>query len=143
MRSSDPLDRLKLIGARPRAARIVDFFSRVDESAILRGSSPARSRDRPERPVCPVVSFAAVLDDPFQGRVGDQAAIPIVLAIDLDGGKAGRQRSARHDVLGPDRVGVAVEIDEIARPDVDRARAKARYARHSGDQSPPGAPACA
>src|SRR5262249_39240206 len=36
------------------------------------------------------------LDQPPERRVRDQAAVPVVLALDLDGGKAGRQRAARH-----------------------------------------------
>src|SRR5207302_5758005 len=54
------------------------------------------------------------LHDPLQRCVGHQAAIPIILAIDLDGGEARRQSAARHDVLGADRVGGRVEISEVA-----------------------------
>src|SRR5262249_13754342 len=64
----------------------------------------------------------------LQWRVGHKASIPIVLAIYLDGGKAGWQCSARHDVLWPNRVGFGVEVDEIARPHIDSARAVTRDA---------------
>jgi hypothetical protein len=65
-----------------------------------------------------------LLDHPLQGRVRDEAAVPVVLAFDLDRGKTGRQRAARHDVLGADRVRRAVEIDEIAGAHVDRPDAE-------------------
>jgi hypothetical protein len=39
-----------------------------------------------------------------------------------------RQRAARHDVLGPDGVRVRIEIDEVARPHIDRANAEAERA---------------
>ena len=62
-----------------------------------------------------------VFDDPFERRVGDEAAILIMLALDLNSGKAGRQRPARHDVLGTDPVCLGVEADQIARTHIDGA----------------------
>ena len=52
-----------------------------------------------------------------------------MLAIDFDRRKAGWECSAGHDVLGRDLVCVRVEVDKIARPDIDRARAEARHSR--------------
>src|SRR5262249_61640291 len=49
-------------------------------------------------------------------------------AAHLDGGTAGRRSAARHDVLGPDLVGVRIEIDEVAAADVDGADGKAHLA---------------
>ncbi len=40
------------------------------------------------------------VEHPLQRRVGDDAAVPVVVAVDLDGGEARRQGAARHDVLG-------------------------------------------
>jgi hypothetical protein len=51
-----------------------------------------------------------------------------VLALDLDGREAGRQRAARHDVLRADHVRVGVEVDEVAAAHVDRAEAQVRLA---------------
>ena len=68
------------------------------------------------------------LNDPLQWGVGYEAPVPIVLAIDLDGGKAGWQCPARHDVLWPNRMGFCVEVDEIARPHIDGAGAVTRDA---------------
>jgi hypothetical protein len=76
-----------------------------------------------------VLAAGVALYHPLQRRVGHEAAIPVVLAIDFDRGKARWQCSARHDMLRPDLVGVGIEVDKIARPDIDRARAEAR---HSG-----------
>ena len=70
----------------------------------------------------------AVVDDPLQRRVRDEAAVPIIFAFDLDGREAGRQRAARHHVLGADRVRRVVEIDEVAGANVDRADAEAHFA---------------
>src|SRR5262249_28655611 len=53
---------------------------------------------------------------------------PIELAVHLDGGTAGRQRAARHDVLGPNGVGGRIEIDEVAGADVDGPDAEAHRA---------------
>src|SRR5437899_2619101 len=39
----------------------------------------------------------------LQRRVGKESSVPILFAVDLDWGKARRQRPAGHDVLGTDR----------------------------------------
>src|SRR5215470_14343851 len=65
---------------------------------------------------------------PLQRRVGDETAVPIELTIYFDCRTAGRQRAARHDVLGPDLVGRRIEIDEIAAADVDGADAEPHLA---------------
>jgi hypothetical protein len=46
----------------------------------------------------------ALPGEPFQGRVRDDAAIPIVFAVDFDRGEPRRQRAARHHMLGPDDI---------------------------------------
>src|SRR5262249_8147178 len=61
---------------------------------------------------------------PLQGCVGDEAAIPIILAVDFGCGKTGRQRAAGNDVLGPDAMGRVVEIGEVTGSDVDGANAE-------------------
>src|SRR5580704_15190594 len=53
----------------------------------------------------------AVSGEPFQGRVRDDAAIPIVFAVDFDRGKPRRQRATRHYMLGPNDILCRVEID--------------------------------
>src|SRR5262249_38631246 len=55
-----------------------------------------------------------ILREPLQWCVGDQAAVPIILAFDLGRGKPRRQRSARHDVLGADGMCRSIEVHEIA-----------------------------
>lgn len=64
------------------------------------------------------------IDHPLQKSVRDETAVPVVLAFGLDGREPGRQRAARHDVLGPEGVRRRVEIDESARPDVECAYAQ-------------------
>jgi hypothetical protein len=58
-------------------------------------------------------------------RVGDDAAIPIVFAVDFDRRKTRRQRTARHHMLGPNDVRRRVEIDQLAASRIDAAEAKA------------------
>src|SRR5947207_1796452 len=69
-----------------------------------------------------------VVDHPTQRRVRDQATVPIVLALDLDRGKSGRQCTARHHVLRADAVRCRVEIGDVAGADVYRADAEAHGA---------------
>ena len=58
----------------------------------------------------------------LQRRVGDDAAVPVELAVDLDRREARRQGAAGHDVARIEATGIAgVEVPEVAVPDVDRA----------------------
>src|SRR4029453_17672955 len=95
-----PLHALETAGAGSSKARINDPFPpRLDFGDMTReiaASAPEINLEG-ER-----VLPRHVFDDPFQRRVGDEAAIPIMLAVDLNGGKAWRQCAARHDVLGAD-----------------------------------------
>jgi NTE family protein len=56
-----------------------------------------------------------VSNTPLQWVVsGDSRHVPIELAFNLDRGKTGRQRTRRENMLGPDGVGLGVEIGEVA-----------------------------
>lgn len=66
-----------------------------------------------------------VLEHQVERRVGDQAAVPVMGAIDLDCRKAGGQGTARHDVLRDDVPVLAVEVAKIALLHIDRADRKA------------------
>ena len=74
-----------------------------------------------------ILAPRVALDHPLQWRVGNKAAIPVLLAVDFDGRKAGRQCPARHDMLGGNLLSAGVEIDKIAGPDIDCAGAEARH----------------
>jgi hypothetical protein len=63
----------------------------------------------------------------LQWRVGKEASVPILLAIDLNRRKTWRQRPAGHDMLDADRHLSAVEIGEIAGLDVDGADAQPHF----------------
>src|SRR4029077_9024256 len=69
-------------------------------------------------------STRVIVHHVLQRRVGEKPAIPIPLAIDLDGREARGQRSAGHDVFGPDCDLLAVEIGKVAGAHVDRADAQ-------------------
>ena len=47
-------------------------------------------------------------------RVGEDAAVPVQLAVDAHGGKCRRQRTGRHDVLHVQLAAAAVEIRHLA-----------------------------
>ena len=75
------------------------------------------------------VVVGLVIQHVIERRVGGDAAVPIMLALDYDGGKARRQRAGRHDVLGADLLAEPLELDiveiaEIARGHADRADAE-------------------
>src|SRR5208283_3972086 len=58
---------------------------------------------------------------PLQRRVGNEAAVPIMLALDFGGGKAGRQGAARYDMFHADIMRGVVEMDEVAGFHIHRA----------------------
>ena len=122
-RTPNPLHAFEVVGARPRSARVLDFLLTCDHFGNIARSLATRAPEidlKGER-----ISLVAIIDHPLQRRVGDETAIPVVLAFDLDGRKARRQGAACHDVLGPDRVGSRVEVHEVASPDIDGTRAEA------------------
>src|SRR5882672_2400360 len=118
---------LVLVCGRPRAARKADVLRPqigigkiVWELALCAPEIDLEGERVSPRPT---------VEHPLQGRVGNYATIPIILAIDLGGRKAWRQRAAGDDMRRGDPVGGGVEIDEIPGPHVDRADAQARAAR--------------
>src|SRR5262249_51339449 len=71
----------------------------------------------------------AVLEHPLQRGVRDEATVPVVFTLDLDGRKARRQRAASHHVLGADRPCRVVETDEVAGACVDGANGEVHFTR--------------
>src|SRR5271165_6558932 len=69
-------------------------------------------------------SARIVIENVLQGRVRDEPAVPVVLAVDLNGRKTRRQRTARHDVLGSNGDFLAVKIGKAAGPHVYRPHAE-------------------
>src|SRR6202035_2001322 len=57
--------------------------------------------------------------------IGKESAVPIVLAVDFNRWKAGRQRTARHNMLGADNDMRTVEIGKLPGPHIDRTNAQA------------------
>src|SRR6516164_6561962 len=109
------------VGAVDRSARIQNILqSRENLRNILRelaGRSPEIHLEG-ER------VRQALSGEPFQGRVRDDAAIPIVFAVDFDRGKPRRQRAARHHMLGPNDIRRGVEIDQLTTSRIDTAEAE-------------------
>src|SRR5271154_1532333 len=107
----------RLDAARVRLEYVISFC-RVLTSAMLRGNLP---RDDHRSTWNERVALRLGADHPKQWRVGDDAAIPIMLTLDLNCGKCRRQRAAGHDMLRPDVMPGAVKGNEIAGPHVDGA----------------------
>jgi hypothetical protein len=57
----------------------------------------------------------------IQRRVGDHAAIPVILAVNFYRRESWRQRAGCHEMLGTKLLAPIVEVGEIARPHVHRA----------------------
>ncbi len=109
---------LELVGACPRSARKLDLLLTCgDLGHVARKLAPRAPEIDLESEG--ILSAGVALDHPLQRRVGHEAAIPVLLALDLDGGKAWWEGAACHDMLRPDRMSGAVEIDEVAGPDID------------------------
>src|SRR6266536_387828 len=120
-RVAKALDIFELIGAGARAARIAVLLFPGDVAWEIALCIPEVDLEGEG------IAARLGIDHPLQRRIGNEAAVPILLAFDLDCRKTGRQRAAGHDVLRPDGVSGVVEIDEVAGSDVDRARAEARH----------------
>src|SRR5438105_12928640 len=114
------------VGIRTGAARVLDLFlTRRDLGHGVREiAGRAPEIDLKSERVLARLAF----EDPVQGRVRDESAIPVMLPVNLDRRKAGRERTAGHHMLGTDLVGRIVEIDEITRLDINRPQAQTHLA---------------
>src|SRR5215475_15014700 len=65
------------------------------------------------------------VEHPLQRSVGNKSTIPIILPVDFGGRKAGRQRTAGHDVLRPYAMGGGVEIDKVSSTNIHGPDAEA------------------
>src|SRR5262245_15580353 len=125
-RDPNALNLLELIGVGPRPAGILNLLLPRQDIVEIARQLAARTPQvdlEYER-----VEAGIALHHPLQRRVRDETAVPIQLAVHLDGGTTGRQRAGRHDVLGPDLVGGGVEIHEVAAANIDRAHAEPHLA---------------
>ena len=66
-----------------------------------------------------------IIQHVLQRRVGDETAVPVIFAVDLDRWKTGRQRAARHHMLRANGDFRAVEIGEAAGAHIHRSHAEA------------------
>ena len=98
-------------------------FSRSCASRIESGSCPRalnRSTWKTSRS-----SIFSLVEHVVERRVRDEAAVPVMLAVDLDRRKSWRQCARGHDVLRADLLFRVVEIGEVAGAHVHRADAEA------------------
>src|SRR5215468_3994474 len=65
------------------------------------------------------------VEHPLQRSVGNKSTIPIILPVDFGGRKAGRQRTAGHDMLRPYAIGGGVEIGKVPSTNVHGAHTEA------------------
>ena len=96
-------------------------------SNTVSGTAPLRA-EQVELEDAHVRARTALLQHVMQGRVGDEAAVPVGLLVDHDRREARRQGAARHDVLGADLLLGGVEILHIAGAHLHRAHAQAHGA---------------
>ena len=81
-RAAVALDVPEGVGTGAGSAGTLISFRRVATSAMVRGSGLRLERQR--------IEARAAVDHPLQGRIGDQAAIPIALTRNFDGWKSWR-----------------------------------------------------
>ena len=111
----------RLVGDGARAAGVLDVLlparhlhQVVGQSALCRPQVDLKGQG---------VAPRLAVEDPRKRRVRHRAAVPVVLAIDLHGGKAGRQGAGGHEVVRPQPALGAVEIDQVAAAHVHRGDA--------------------
>src|SRR6266404_1968348 len=121
---------LVLVGIHPGAAGKADVLLalRRFHQRKRQGTACAEQIDLEDQKV--VICFG--VQHIIERRVGGDAAIPEMLAVDYDRRKARRQRAGRHDMFRPDPLAELpeleiVEIFEIAGGDADRADAEPRF----------------
>src|SRR4051794_35567092 len=120
---------LVLVGVHPGAAGEADVLLALRglEQRGRQVAAGAEEIDLEDQEVTIELSIQHVIER----RIGSDAAVPIMLALDHDGRKSGRQRAGSHDVLGTDLLAellelVIVEIFEVPRGDPDRSDRQAR-----------------
>ena len=112
-----------------RAARILDLLLPGRDFREVTRELAARAPEidlKHQRVWQPLARHTRVRHKPLERRVRDEAAVPILLALDLDGWEAGWQCAACHHMLGSDDVRPGVEIDEVAAAHIDGAKAETR-----------------
>src|SRR6202040_1067077 len=67
-----------------------------------------------------------VVEDDLGGRVGEDPAVPIELAVDADGREGRRQCAGRHDVLNVDLAVTAVEVSHPGGAHMSKLTMRAR-----------------
>src|ERR1700756_4510670 len=65
------------------------------------------------------------VEHPLQWSVGNKSTVPVILPVDFGGRKAGRQRTAGHDMLRPYGIGGGVEIGKVSSTNIHGADAEA------------------
>src|SRR5262249_11073123 len=95
-RASHSLKSLELVRGRARPARVLDLLLPRSNLGEIAGKLATRAPevDLEGERVLPL----AVLEDPLQRGIGDEAAVPVVFTLDLDCRKTRRQGAAGHHV---------------------------------------------
>src|SRR5262249_13911337 len=126
---ADLVNMLEVVGVGSGAARILDLFLPGGDLDEIAGKFTARAPEIHLKREDVLGKAKVIVREPFQWCVGDQAAVPIILAFDLSRGKPRRQRTARHDVLGADGVRRRIEVHEITGTHVYGPDAQPGFAR--------------
>src|SRR5271157_3911576 len=114
-----PLEFLRARGVEARLARVLDVLGALQYLVeVLRQRAPgAEQVDLRDQGI----ESGRIVEHIPQRRVGHDAAVPVVVALDDDRRQARWQRPAGHDVFRTDCLPLTVEIDRVAGVDVDRA----------------------
>src|SRR5215813_10163681 len=65
------------------------------------------------------------VERPLQWSIGNKSTVPVILPVDFGGRKAGRQRTAGHDMLRRYAIGGGVEIGKVPSTNVHGAHTEA------------------
>ena len=121
------VDLAVLVGVQPGAAGIADVLLALRH--LLHGGRQRPARAEQVGLKDQQVGGVLLVQHVIERRIGGDAAVPVIVAVDLDRRESRRQRARRHDMLGPDLLLRIVEIDEVAGGDIHRADAEPRRLR--------------
>src|SRR5882762_4959248 len=115
------------VGVEAGAARVADVLLTLGDA--LHGLRHVTARREEVDLEHGAVTGAGLLEHVVERRVRGEPAVPVMLAVDLDRRKPGRQRAARHDMAHIEPLPGGIEINQVAGAHVDRADGNSQRGR--------------